>query len=183
MGLHIKEQLLNAEQLDQVLQSMTEAIAGSEMDFSNVAFLGVVTHGATLADRLAKKLTERLKRSFLVSYVDITLYRDDRLDSPHDPFERKFEIPFSVANRELILVDDVLFTGRTVRAAISSILDRGRPKRIKVAALVDRGHRELPIFAEYVGLHVDTALDEGIRLYLGHPDHADGLYRVAEGDD
>jgi pyrimidine operon attenuation protein/uracil phosphoribosyltransferase len=126
-----------------------------------------------LAKRLAKKLQEIEGTAVPVGELDITLYRDDLNARKEHPVLRKTDIPFDITHRKVILVDDVLFTGRTIRAAMDGLIDLGRPGEIQLAVLVDRGHRQLPIKATYVGKNLPTALEESVEVYLeeaGTPD-------------
>jgi len=140
---------------------------------TNVALVGIRTGGVYLAKRLAKKLQEIEGTAVPVGELDITLYRDDLNARKEHPVLRKTDIPFDITHRKVILVDDVLFTGRTIRAAMDGLIDLGRPGEIQLAVLVDRGHRQLPIKATYVGKNLPTALEESVEVYLeeaGTPD-------------
>ena len=140
--------------------------------------VGVRSRGVPLAQRLAEVLSVLTGDEIFVGAVDITLYRDDLSQSRRWPVLLGTEIPFSVDGAELVLVDDVLFTGRTVRAALNAICDLGRPERIRLAVLVDRGHRQLPIQANVVGLHLPTALGDRVRVRLRPLDQAEEIVRV-----
>lgn len=132
-----------------------------------LALLGIRTGGAHLAERLADQLAQRLDARPAVGALDITLYRDDVLLSGHPaPLVRGTDVPFDVANRYVVLVDDVLFTGRTVRAALDALLDLGRPSCVRLAVLVDRGLRELPVAADIVGRMCETRLDQRVVVEL-----------------
>jgi len=138
-----------------------------------VALVGIRTGGVYLAKRLAKKLQEIEGTAVPVGELDITLYRDDLNARKEHPVLRKTDIPFDITDLKVILVDDVLFTGRTIRAAMDGLIDLGRPGEIQLAVLVDRGHRQLPIKATYVGKNLPTALEETVEVYLeeaGTPD-------------
>jgi len=140
---------------------------------TNVALVGIRTGGVYLAKRLAKKLQEIEGTAVPVGELDITLYRDDLNARKEHPVLRKTDIPFDITDLKVILVDDVLFTGRTIRAAMDGLIDLGRPGEIQLAVLVDRGHRQLPIKATYVGKNLPTALEESVEVYLeeaGAPD-------------
>ena len=152
---------------------------------ADLVLVGIRTAGVPLADRLAKLLeaTGELP-STTCGAVDITLYRDDAATGLPKPVIGKTEIPsHTLEGRRVILVDDVLYTGRTIRAALDALMDYGRPRAVELAVLVDRGHRELPIQPDYVGIKVETSRDEGVRVHLtelggvhGGPDHV-GVYR------
>ena len=138
-----------------------------------MALVGIRTGGVYLAKRLAKKLQEIEGTAVPIGELDITLYRDDLNARKEHPVLRKTDIPFDITHRKVILVDDVLFTGRTIRAAMDGLIDLGRPGEIQLAVLVDRGHRQLPIKATYVGKNLPTALEESVEVYLeeaGAPD-------------
>ncbi len=159
------------------IQNMVEKIAKDILkeDLNNTVLIGIRTGGAFLASRI-KKIIKNLGGGDLpLGVLDITLYRDDWTRIGPAPIVRKTEIPFTVDDKTVVLIDDVLFTGRTVRAAIDAILDYGRPKKIKLAVLIDRGKksRELPICADYVGDTIETSLQETINVYLKEQGHED----------
>ncbi len=180
MALELKRQLLDRDGLKTMLDKMADVISEQPYQFSNLALIGIMKTGAPIADYLAKKISQLKQVDVPVAYMDISLYRDDMIDSQFEPYSRQTEIPFSVRNREIILVDDVLFTGRTVRAALTSIVALGRPKLVRLAVVVDRGHRELPINADYVGMTVETTHREGIRVRINSPDLDTGVYLYEE---
>ena len=176
MALKLKQKLLDDKGLTALMDEMAQKIIQDSQDCTQLAFIGILKNGVALAQYLAKKVKELKGINVPVSYVDITLYRDDNIDTAFDPYSRKAEIPFPVTNKEIILIDDVLFTGRTVRAALTSILELGRPQLIRLAVAVDRGHRELPIRADYIGMACKTTREEGIRVRINHKDLEDGIY-------
>jgi pyrimidine operon attenuation protein / uracil phosphoribosyltransferase len=134
------------------------------------AILGIRRRGVHLAARLCRKLDAILKRLTLQGILDITLYRDDLTTVSEKPMLRGTSIAFDIKDLNLVLVDDVLYTGRTVRAALDCLVDLGRPRRVQLAVLIDRGHRELPIQADYVGKQVETAGDEIVEVRLMEED-------------
>ncbi len=138
-----------------------------------VVIVGIPTRGTYLATRLAKKISEFADTEVPVGYLDITLYRDDLRAKPHRPLERTMVPSGGVDNAVVILVDDVLFSGRTVRAALDALRDLGRPAAVQLAVLVDRGHRELPLRADYVGKNIPTARDENVSVHLVEHDGVD----------
>jgi len=141
----------------------------------DMVIIGVRTRGAILADRLASEI-ERIERVALpIGVMDITLYRDDVQNKLEQPLVQKTEILFQVADKIVILVDDVLFTGRTARAALDAIIDFGRPRSIQFAVLIDRGHRELPIRADYIGKSLSTTLEEKVVVKIKEEDGTDGV--------
>jgi pyrimidine operon attenuation protein/uracil phosphoribosyltransferase len=150
-----------------------------------IALVGIHSRGAPLASRLRHLVAERSAVEVPVGALDITFHRDDVLvrggRSPsRQPIVRATSIPFSIEDLTVILVDDVLFTGRTIRAAIDALLEFGRPARVQLAVLVDRGHRELPIRPDYVGKNLPTGRDERIQVELVEIDERDGVFLVAE---
>jgi len=158
--------VITAAEIDLVLARMAAEILeklGTNEDF---AIIGIRRLGVPLAERLRKKISGITRRTIPLGILDITLYRDDLTTAGNRPMLRETKIDFDVNNRSLILVDDVLFTGRTIRAALDGLVDLGRPKRVQLAVLVDRGHRELPIHADYVGKVVQTEINETIEVHL-----------------
>ncbi len=147
----------------------------SKEDLDNTVLIGIRTGGAFLASRIKNLIKTLTGKDVPLGILDITLYRDDWTRIGPAPIVRKTEIPFPVNDKIVILIDDVLFTGRTVRAAIDAILDYGRPKKIKLAVLIDRGKksRELPICADYIGATIETALQETINVYLEEQGYED----------
>jgi pyrimidine operon attenuation protein/uracil phosphoribosyltransferase len=141
--------------------------------------VGIHSRGVPIARRLAELLEPLVGEEVKVGAVDITLYRDDLGQGERWPVLRGTEIPFNVDGVEIVLIDDVLFTSRTVRAALNAICDLGRPARVRLAALVDRGHRELPIQPDVVGLDVHTERDERVRVRLEPIDETDEVVRVS----
>ncbi len=154
------------------LTRISYEIIEQHKDISNLVIIGIKTRGITLAKRIAQKISEIEKKKIPVGEIDITLYRDDRHDSelPNSPVLNKTLIPFDIKGKDIILVDDVLFTGRTVRAALDAIMDINRPRRIRLAILIDRGHRELPIRADYIGKNVPTSMKEVVHVRLEEDD-------------
>ena len=157
------------------IQNMVEKIAKDILkeDLNNTVLIGIRTGGAFLASRIKKIIKNMGGGDLPLGVLDITLYRDDWTRIGPAPIVRKTEIPFTVDDKTVVLIDDVLFTGRTVRAAIDAILDYGRPKKIKLAVLIDRGKksRELPICADYIGDTIETSLQETINVYLREQGH------------
>jgi len=176
MVLKLKQKLLDDKGLFKLLDKMAAEIVKEGLDFKNCIFIGILKNGAPFAEYLSKKVGELTSSQLPVAYVDITLYRDDLIDSQFDPYLRKTEVPFAITNKEVILVDDVLFTGRTVRAALASILVLGRPRLIRLAVAVDRGHKELPIHSDFTGMTCKTTLNQGIRVRVNNPEQEDGVY-------
>ena len=161
-----EQRLLDSSDIDRILTRMAHEILEKHRGAENLVLIGIVTGGVFLADRLAVKLAAIDDVTIPRGDLDITLYRDDWTRIGHQPIVQKTEIPFSLDGKQVILVDDVLFTGRTVRAAMDALIDFGRPDRIELAVLVDRGHRELPIEANYVGKTIETMHDMMVNVYL-----------------
>ncbi len=162
-----------ALELDHSLERLTDQILKRHPNLDNLVLVGIRTGGAFLAQRLAVKIGQRVSRPVRVGVLDITLYRDDWTQLSHKPLVRKTELPGSIDDQEVVLVDDVLFTGRTVRAALDALTDYGRPGRIELAVLVDRSGRELPIQPDYVGLSLNLPPSQRVNVYLeemGRPD-------------
>ena len=168
-----KSKVMDKEAIDKALERMAHEIIERFDDLDNVAVIGIKNRGAYLADRLASKIERISKKKLPVGALDITLYRDDLTQVAEQPIVHATEIDFSIEEKRIILVDDVLFTGRTVRCALDALIDFGRPERIQLAALVDRGHRELPIKADYVGKNVPTAANEIVEVRLAEADGKD----------
>ena len=167
-----KAQVLDEAALDRALTRIAHEILEKNGGASDVAFVGLRTRGVTLAQRLAARIAQIDGAALPVGTLDITLYRDD-LGLRGAPLIRGTDIPFSIKNKTVILVDDVLFTGRTVRAALDAIIDLGRPKAIQLAILIDRGHRELPIRPDYVGKNLPTSRRESVAVRLREHDGED----------
>jgi pyrimidine operon attenuation protein/uracil phosphoribosyltransferase len=145
-------------------------------DLESVALVGIRTRGEYLAHRLAKLIKEIEGKDVPVGILDITLYRDDLHGRLDQPMLKSTDILFDIKNKTLILVDDVLFTGRTIRSALNALMDIGRPAQIELLVLADRGHRELPIKADFVGKNVPTSTIQKVQVLLSEVDGEDGIY-------
>jgi pyrimidine operon attenuation protein/uracil phosphoribosyltransferase len=167
-----KAQVLDDGALDRALTRIAHEILERNDGAKDLAFVGLRTRGVTLAQRLAAKIARIDGATLPVGTLDITLYRDD-LDLRGAPVIRGTDIPFSIKNKTVVLVDDVLFTGRTVRAALDALIDLGRPRSIQLATLIDRGHRELPIRPDYVGKNLPTSRRESVAVRLKEHDGED----------
>src|SRR5229473_600726 len=170
-----RQELMDAERLSRTLARMAHEILERHPDVRGTVLVGVRTRGVPLARRLAARLREATGVEPPVGALDITLYRDDLTTVGPQPVLKGTDIPTSIDGRTVVLVDDVLFTGRTVRAALDELIDFGRPARIELAVLVDRGHRELPIRADYVGKTLTTAHEEIVQVLLKEEDGRDGV--------
>ena len=157
-----------------------EILERNASSLNDLALVGVLTRGVPLAHRIARNIEHFESLEVPVGSLDITLHRDDRDPADEEPRVRQSRLPFDVAGKMVVLVDDVLYTGRTARAAMDALLELGRPAAIRLAILVDRGHRELPIRADHVGKNVPTSRAETVRVSLVETDGEDGVVRVAE---
>jgi len=166
--------------IDRALTRMAHEILEKHRGVDDLALVGIRTRGVPLAQRLAAKIRAIEGRDVPVGTLDINLYRDDLTTIAEHPVLRKTEIPFPMDRRKIVLVDDVLFTGRTIRAALDALIDLGRPRRIQLCVLVDRGHRELPIRADYVGKNIPTSLDQQVRVSLKESDGRESVELVQE---
>jgi pyrimidine operon attenuation protein / uracil phosphoribosyltransferase len=167
-----KAEVLDGAALDRALTRIAHEILERNGGSADLAFVGIRTRGVTLAHRLVGKIGRIDGTTPPVGALDITLYRDD-LDMRGAPVVRGTDIPFSIKGKVVILVDDVLFTGRTIRAALDALIDLGRPRMIQLATLIDRGHRELPIRPDYIGKNVPTSRRELVSVRLSEHDHED----------
>ncbi len=158
--------ILDAEAIDRALTRMAHEILERNQGAKNLALVGIRTGGVFIAKRLATKIHEFEKIEVPTGIIDITLYRDDISLRNKTPQVRATEIPFSIDERDVILVDDVLFTGRSIRAAMDAIIDLGRPQTLQLAVLIDRGHRELPIRPDYIGKNIPTSRRESVQVLL-----------------
>jgi pyrimidine operon attenuation protein/uracil phosphoribosyltransferase len=170
--LREKTQVLDEAALDRALTRISHEILERNGGAKDLAFVGLRTRGVTLAQRLAVKLASIDGTMVPVGTLDITLYRDD-LDMRGAPVIRGTDIPFSIKNKTVVLVDDVLYTGRTIRAALDALIDLGRPRMIQLAILVDRGHRELPIRPDFIGKNLPTSNRESVAVRLREHDGED----------
>ena len=161
------------EEIDKSLKRIAHEILEKNKGGKDLVLVGIRKRGVTLAKRLSAKIKEIAGLEVPIGALDINLYRDDLSEVASQPILRKTEVPFSVKDRKVILVDDVLYTGRTIRAALDAIIDLGRPCFIQLAVLLDRGHRELPIRADYVGKNVPTSRKELIEVKLVEDDGID----------
>jgi len=174
-----KAQIMEEDGIRRALTRISHEIIERNKGTHNLALIGIRTRGVPLAQRIARKIEEIEGVSLPVGILDISLYRDDLTSLADQPVVNKSEIAFSVTEKTLVLVDDVIYTGRTVRAALDAIIDLGRPNAIQLAVLIDRGHRELPIRADFVGKNVPTSKQELIAVCLREVDGEDSVYIMA----
>src|SRR5437868_3687663 len=159
-----KKQLMSASEIDRTLVRLAHEVLEKTTDLNRLAFVGIKRRGAPLAQRLAAKI-DRLENSKIpVGILDINLYRDDLSTVSERPIVHARQIDFPVVGKDVVLTDDVLYTGRTVRSALDALFDHGRPERVQLLVLIDRGHRELPIEARYIGRMVQTSSNEIIEV-------------------
>src|SRR5437764_8200026 len=173
-----KSQLMSASEIDRTLVRLAHEVLEKSADLDKLAFIGIRRRGVPLAQRLAAKIDALESRRIPVGILDINLYRDDLTTVDIKPVVSGTDIPFSVQGKDIILMDDVLYTGRTIRAALDALFDHGRPLRVQLLVLIDRGHRELPIEARFIGRTVQTSYDEIIEGKLQEIDEMDKVLLV-----
>lgn len=170
--------------IEKAISRISYEILEREKNASKLAIVGIRTAGEFIAKRIQERIQEIEKISVLYGVIDITLYRDDLSNALSQPILKGTEINFPISGSRIVLVDDVLYTGRTVRAALDAIIDFGRPRLVELACLVDRGHRELPIRADYVGKNIPTGRDESVKVRLREIGGSeDGVYLVKHDKD
>ncbi|MGO4883009.1 MAG: bifunctional pyr operon transcriptional regulator/uracil phosphoribosyltransferase PyrR [Bryobacteraceae bacterium] len=174
----VKGQLMSASEIDRTLVRLAHEILEKNPDLDRLAFIGIRRRGVPLAQRLARKIESLEQRSVPVGILDINLYRDDLTTVDIKPVVSATEIAFSVQGKDIILMDDVLYTGRTIRAALDALFDHGRPARVHLLVLIDRGHRELPIEAQFVGRLVQTSDSEIIEVKFQEIDEMEKVLLV-----
>src|ERR1700683_331388 len=170
-----KAQLMSASEIDRTLVRLAHEILEKTQDLDSLAFIGIRRRGVPLAQRLSRKIESLENRQVPVGILDINLYRDDLSTVDIKPVVSATDIRFEVAGKDIILMDDVLYTGRTIRAALDALFDHGRPARVQLLALIERGHRELPIEAKYIGRMVQTTDHEIIEVKF---QEIDGMEKV-----
>ena len=168
--------ILNAKDIERAIIRISCEIIEAHKGADNLALIGIMTRGDFLANRLKNQIEKLERISIPVGDMDINLYRDDWTRISSQPIVRPSKIPFSVDEKEIILVDDVLFTGRTIRAAMDALMDFGRPSRIELAVLVDRGHRELPLQADYKGVCLNTIYSDMVNVHIVEHDGNDRVF-------
>ena len=175
-------QVMDADRMSRALTRIAHEILERNRGLDEIALVGIRTRGVPIARRLARALREINGDDVATGALDITLYRDDLMRNPvgPQPVVRSTEIPFSIDDRKILLVDDVLYTGRTIRAALDALIDFGRPRAIQLVVMVDRGHRELPIKADFVGKNLPTSSKQSVQVRLQEIDGTDEV--VIEGE-
>jgi pyrimidine operon attenuation protein/uracil phosphoribosyltransferase len=177
-----KAQLMSASEIDRTLVRLAHEILEKSEDLDRLAFIGIRRRGVPMAQRLAAKLNALENLNIPVGILDISLYRDDLSTIATQPVVNSTEISFPVTGKDIILMDDVLYTGRTIRASLDALFDHGRPARVQLLVLIDRGHRELPIEARFVGRTVQTTDNEIIEVKFQEVDQAEKVLLVEKVD-
>ncbi len=170
-----KSKIMDVKAIERSMRRIALEIVEYNKSMDNVYLVGIKSRGVPMADRLSIYLKEIEKLDVKTGIVDISLYRDDLSKVAENPVHKGSHIDFEVENAKIILIDDVLYTGRTVRAAIDAVLDIGRPKEIQLCVLIDRGHKELPIHADYVGRYVPTSSEEIIKVSFVETDDEENV--------
>ncbi len=178
MDIKVKSALVDAAGFNRTITRLAHEIIERNRGTERLGLVGMQTRGVFLARRLAKKIEEIEQIALPVGVLDVTMYRDDYRTTLKQPGVQITEIPFDLYDMNVVLVDDVLYTGRTVRAALDALMDFGRPRRIQLAVLVDRGHRELPIKPDFVGKNVPTSMNEEVRVRMNEVDGEDAVLLV-----
>jgi pyrimidine operon attenuation protein / uracil phosphoribosyltransferase len=182
----MKTKVLDADGLRRTVNRLSHEVVEKNKGVQDVVLVGIRTRGEFLAHRVAKKISEIESMNVQVGVLDITLYRDDLRGRLEQPELKSTEILFDIRGKVIVLIDDVLFTGRTIRSALNALMDLGRPSVIQLLVLVDRGHRELPIKADFVGKNVPTASGQEIQVVMTEADEEDAVYLLEndgkEGD-
>ncbi|WP_312640546.1 bifunctional pyr operon transcriptional regulator/uracil phosphoribosyltransferase PyrR [Hydrogenoanaerobacterium sp.] len=174
-----KAEILDANAMGRAITRISFEIIEKNKGLGDICIIGILSRGATIAKRLAKRIAELEGVRVPVGYLDITPYRDDMRRDTED----RSQIAFDVTDKKVVLVDDVIYTGRSVRAAIDGLMARGRPEKIQLAALVDRGHRELPIRADFIGKNLPTSTDEKVRVCVAEQDGIDRVVILCEEEE
>lgn len=173
--------ILNKEQLNRALTRIAHEILEHNSGAKNVVIVGIQTRGYIIANRLAEKIGSIESQKVKVGALDISLYRDDIGKNPQ-PVLKKTEIDFNFTDKHVVLIDDVLYTGRTIRAAMDALMDLGRPASIQLGVLIDRGHRQLPIRPDYIGKNIPTAMKQRVNVKLAEEDGEDVVFLEASNE-
>ncbi len=176
--MDVKSKIIDSEGFDRILTRIAHEILEKNKGSHNLVLMGMRTRGEFLAKRITEKIKQIDKVDLPCGVLDVTLYRDDFRTRLKQPEVSVSNITFDINDKDIILVDDVLFTGRTVRSALNAIMDMGRPRSIQLCILIDRGHRELPIRADYVGKNIPTSQNEEIKVKMKEHDGEDAIYII-----
>lgn len=174
--------IFNAEDINRAITRIAHEILEKNKGSENLALVGIRTRGVYLAQRLIRKLNEFGNKEPPLGILDITLYRDDLGKGIQNPELKETDIPFPIDGKKIVLCDDVIYTGRTIRAAIDALIDFGRPASVQLAILIDRGHRELPIRPDYVGKNIPTARDMMVKVKMVEEDKEDRVIIIESRD-
>lgn len=180
MEFKFKSKLITKDDFKRIITRLSHEIIEKNSGIDDLVIIGLRTRGAFIADRISQKIKEIEGKDIPTGYLDVTFYRDDFRTRLKQPDVEVTNIPFQIDEKSIVLVDDVLFTGRTIRAALDALMDYGRPAKITLCVLIDRGHRELPIKAEYVGKNVPTSIGEEVRVKIMEVDDEDGVNLVEQ---
>jgi len=176
--MHIKAKLVDNINLQRIITRISHEILERNKNSKSLVLMGMRTRGEFLANRIHRKIKEIEGVELPLGVIDVTLYRDDFRTRLKQPEVSVSNITFDVNEKDIILIDDVLYTGRTVRSALGALMDLGRPHTIQLCVLVDRGHRELPIRADYVGKNIPTSIDEEVKVKMEEVDGEDAIYLI-----
>ena len=176
--IQLSSVIFNEKDISRAVTRIAHEILEKNKGADKLALVGIRTRGATLAQRLAKKINEIESTTVSLGILDITLYRDDLGTSKQSPEVKKTDISFSLEEKEIVLIDDVLYTGRTIRAAIDALIDFGRPATVQLGVLIDRGHRELPIRPDYIGKNLPTSKSNQVQVHLKEDDGVDEVILI-----
>ncbi len=171
-------EILDSKDIEKIITRITHEIIEKNRNVRDICLVGIQRGGVLLAKRIASKIESVDKSIVDVGSLDIALYRDDIHIKAEQPIVRSTDIQFSINDRSVLLVDDVLFTGRSIRAAMDALIDFGRPSSIQLVVLIDRGHRELPIRADYVGKNIPTSLDDRVEVYIDKEESEDSVQLI-----
>jgi len=178
MEQKVKAVILTPEDINRIITRLSHEILEKNRGTENLVLVGLRTRGAFIAERISQRIKEIEGVEVPTGYLDVTLYRDDFRTRLKQPSVEVTNIPFQIDGKNVVLIDDVLYTGRTVRAALDALMDFGRPTRIYLAVLVDRGHRELPIRADFVGKNIPTSIGEEVKVKMKEIDGEDTVLLV-----
>lgn len=180
-----KAKIMTPEDLDRIYLRFAHQFLEGYDDFSRLAIVGMQTRGVYMGKRILKEIKTNFDTDIDFGVLDVAFYRDDYRSKFKMPEVKVTEIPFDLYDRDIVLVDDVLYTGRTVRSAMEALMSYGRPRSIKFCCMIDRGHRELPVAADYMGQYIPTYENEEVRLKVKELDGEDAVYvvEIEEGDD